>query len=113
MKLYLALILLFPLLGGIFNAMAGMRLPRRLCEAVACGSVLFSCACSILAFLALASPVKVEFFRWLAAFDFTAPVALYFDSLAAVMCLMVTFVSALIHIYSTAYMEEDGDYVRF
>ena len=114
MKSYLALILLFPLLGGVFNLLAGgMRLPRKLCEAVACGAVWASFASAVLAFLSFRAPEKVEFFRWLGAFDFNAPFSLYFDSLAAVMCLMVTFVSGLIHLYSTAYMADDCGHVRY
>ncbi len=113
MKSYLALILLFPLLGGVYNVLAGARVPRRFCEAVACGAIWASFASAVLAFLAFHAPVKVEFFRWLSAFDFNAAFSLYFDSLSAVMCLMVTFVSGLIHLYSTAYMADDSDYVRF
>jgi NADH-quinone oxidoreductase subunit L len=113
MRLYLSFILLLPLLGGIVNAVAGRLLPRRLAEWLACGAVAASFGFALAAFLAYHAPVTVELFRWLAAFDFQAPVALYYDSLAAVMCLMVTFVSTLIHVYSIAYMAEEGDYARF
>jgi NADH-quinone oxidoreductase subunit L len=113
MKLYLALIILFPLLGGVFNAVAGMRVPRRWSEVIACSAVGASFACAVLAFLDLSGPVKVDLFLWLSAFDFNAPASLYFDNLAAVMCLMVTFVAGLIHVYSVAYMKDETDYVRF
>jgi NADH-quinone oxidoreductase subunit L len=39
--------------------------------------------------------------------------SVYLDPLAAVMALMVTFISSLIHIYSVGFMREDEDYVRF
>jgi len=39
--------------------------------------------------------------------------SVYLDPLAAVMALMVTFISSLIHIYSVGFMREDNDYVRF
>ncbi|KAF0221436.1 MAG: NADH-quinone oxidoreductase subunit [Geobacteraceae bacterium] len=113
MKLYLTLILLLPLLGGVINAVAGMRLPRRLAEWLACGAVAGSFACALAAFVTYRSPVTVELFRWLSAFDFQAPVTLYYDPLSAVMCLMVTFVSGLIHIYSVAYMAGEEEYARF
>ncbi len=113
MKTCLTLILLFPLLGAIINALAGMRLPRRLCQAIACGSVWASFVCSAAGFFILHGPVKTELFRWFSAFDFNAPVSLCFDSLSAIICLMVTFVAGMIHLYSTAYMMEDKDYVRF
>jgi len=113
MKLYLTLILMFPLLGAILNALVGMRLSRPLSQAIACGSVWASFACSAAAFFALQGTARTELFRWLSAFDLNAPVSLCFDSLSAVICLMVTFVSGMIHLYSTAYMAEDKDYVRF
>jgi NADH-quinone oxidoreductase subunit L len=113
MTLYLVFILLFPLLGGILNAVVGLRLPRRLSEMIACGSVWASFVSAVAAFSAVHAPVKTELFRWLTAFDFDAPFSLYFDNLSAVMCLMVTFVAGVIHLYSTAYMGEDTDYVRF
>ena len=47
MKLYLALILLLPLLGGIFNALFGRKLPRRVGETVACGVIWGAFACSL------------------------------------------------------------------
>ncbi len=113
MNLYLASILLFPLLGGIFNSLFGMRIPRRLSQGIACAAVWASFVFAVTAFTALRSPYRTELFRWLSAFDFNAPFSLYFDNLAAVMCVMVTFVSGLIHIYSTAYMAEDSDCARF
>jgi NADH-quinone oxidoreductase subunit L len=113
MKSILALIILFPLLGGIFNTLIGLRIPRRLSQGVACAAVWASFVCAVPAFALLQAPFRTELFRWMSAFDFNAPFSLYFDNLAAVMCVMVTFVSGLIHIYSTAYMAEEGDYARF
>ncbi len=113
MRLYLSFILLLPLLGGTVNAVAGRFLPRRLAEWLACAAVAASFGFALAAFLSYRAPVTVELFRWLSTFDFQAPVALYYDPLAAVMCLMVTFVSTLIHVYSVAYMAEEEDYARY
>jgi NADH-quinone oxidoreductase subunit L len=113
MKLYLALILLLPLFGGVVNAVIGRKLPRRLSETLACGVVGGAFVCALLAFNAYRAPVKVELCSWLAAFDFKAPVSLYLDPLSLVMLLMITFVCGLIHLYSVAYMAEDPDYARF
>jgi NADH-quinone oxidoreductase subunit L len=113
MKLYLALILLFPLAGGIINVVFGRKLPRRLVETVACGAVWGAFACAVIAFCNYHVPVRVELFSWLAAFDLRAPVSLYLDPLSLVMIVMITFVCGLIHLYSVAYMAEDEGYVRF
>jgi NADH-quinone oxidoreductase subunit L len=113
MKIYLALILLLPLFGSIVNTLFGRRLPRRLVEWLACGVVWGSFLSSLALFSAYRSPVTVELASWLATFDLKAPVALYLDPLSLVMCLMITFVCGLIHVYSVAYMAQEADYVRF
>ncbi|MBK5274652.1 MAG: NADH-quinone oxidoreductase subunit L [Desulfuromonadales bacterium] len=113
MKLYLALILLLPLCGGLFNALVGRRLPRRLGEAVACAVIWGAFACAVLAFLQFTTPVKIEYASWLSDFDFKAPIALYLDQLSLSLTLMITFVCGLIHLYSIGYMKDDPSYARY
>jgi NADH-quinone oxidoreductase subunit L len=113
MKLYLALILLLPLIGGIFNALLGRMLPRRVGEVVACGVIWIAFACAVLAFAGFNGPVRVEFGSWLAAFDFQAPIALYLDQLSLSLTLMITFVCGLIHLYSVGYMQDDPAHARY
>jgi NADH-quinone oxidoreductase subunit L len=52
-------------------------------------------------------------FEWIRAGDFTASMSVYYNPLAAIMALMVTLVSSLIHLYSVSFMREDKDYVRY
>ncbi|HTP64905.1 MAG TPA: NADH-quinone oxidoreductase subunit L [Geobacteraceae bacterium] len=113
MKLYLSLILLLPLLGGVINAVVGRQLPRRVSELLACGVIWGAFAASLPAFFCYSGPVRIELFSWLAAFDFVAPVALYLDPLSLVMVVMITFVCALIHTYSVGYMADEEDSVRY
>ncbi|WP_279384513.1 proton-conducting transporter transmembrane domain-containing protein [Geotalea toluenoxydans] len=113
MRLYLTLILVFPLLGGVVNAVIGRKLPRRISEFLACGVVWGAFLCSLLAYAAYQVPVTVKLTSWLTAFDFKAPVTLYLDPLALVMVLMITFVCGLIHVYSVGYMTGDPDYARY
>lgn len=113
MKLYLALILILPLLGGAVNALFGRRLPRRLGEALACVVVWGAFGCGVAAFAAYRGPVTVELASWLADFDFQAPLTLYLDPLSLVMVLMITFVCGLIHVYAVGYMAGDPGYTRF
>ncbi len=113
MKLYLAMILLLPLCGGLFNALLGRSLPRRIGEAVACGVIWGAFACSVLAFLNFTAPLKIEYASWLTAFDFKAPIALYLDQLSLSLTLMITFVCGLIHLYSVGYMKGDPSYARY
>ena len=113
MKLYLALILLLPLSGGLFNALFGRNLPRRVVEAVACGVIWGAFAFSLLAFLDFTAPVKIEYASWLSDFDFKAPIALYLDQLSLSLTLMITFVCGLIHLYSVGYMKDDPSPARY
>jgi NADH-quinone oxidoreductase subunit L len=113
MKLYLALILLLPLLGGICNALFGRKLSRRMAETVACGVIWGAFVCSVLAFLQFSVPIKVEYSSWLSAFDFKAPITIYLDQLSLALTLMITFVCGLIHLYSIGYMREDESYTRY
>ena len=59
------------------------------------------------------APVTVELASWLSAFDFKAPLSLYLDPLSLSLCLMITFVCGLIHLYAVGYMRDDPGYVRF
>ncbi|GFE62346.1 NADH-quinone oxidoreductase subunit L [Geobacter sp. AOG2] len=113
MKLYLALILLLPFMGGLFNALLGRLLPRRMGEVVACGVIWGAFVCTVLAFAGFAGPVRVEFGSWLAAFTFQAPIALYLDQLSLALTLMITFVCGLIHLYSVGYMQDDPAWARY
>ncbi|MBI5483702.1 MAG: NADH-quinone oxidoreductase subunit L [Deltaproteobacteria bacterium] len=113
MKLYLALILILPLSGGIFNALFGRHLPRRLGESIACGVIWGAFVCSVLAFLQFSGPVKIEYASWLSDFDFKAPIALYLDQLSLSLTLMITFVCGLIHLYSVGYMQKEESFARY
>src|SRR6185369_9234179 len=114
MKFYLELIILLPLLGAIANLLLGGRLlPRRAGEALACTVIWGSFVATLAAATAYNAPVTVEIASWLAVFDFKAPLSLYLDPLSLSLCLMITFVCGLIHIYAVGYMKDDPSYVRF
>jgi len=114
------LIPFWPALGALAN---GVLIPRRrktldLVSTVAIGSVAMSFLCAVfltaeLASLRIGNPAPVEYFRWIDAGDLRVPFALLFDPLSATMCLMVTGVGLLIHIYSRGYMADDPDPGRF
>jgi NADH-quinone oxidoreductase subunit L len=113
MTTYLTLMLIFPLLGGVINALLGRIIPRRLVEGLACAAVWGSFACAGLAALAYRAPEKVVLARWLNAFDLAIPVSLYIDPLSLSLAVMIGFVCGLIHIYSVFYMAEEAGYARF
>jgi NADH-quinone oxidoreductase subunit L len=116
MESYLLLLLFFPFAGGLLLALIGRYLPRRVAEWMGCMSVLGSFLMAILAFAFGAAGEKrylLTLLDWIRVGDFSASMSVYYDPLAAIMALMVTFVSSLIHLYSVSFMREDRDYVRY
>ncbi len=114
METYLLLLIFLPFIGSFILAVAGTRIPRRLVEIIACLSVLLSLTMAIAAFLSAGQKsYAITLFNWIAVGDFSAPMKVYYDPLAAIMALMVTLVSSIIHIYSVPFMRRDKDYVRF
>ena len=123
-----ALIPLFPLLGAAVNGLAGIRFfGRRAVGATAVGAAGLSFAAALASFAGLirgGEPVAVKtLFSWLPASlvklssgglaSLRIDLAFRYDSLAAVMTLVVTGVGLLIHIYSLGYMAKDKSYARF
>ena len=53
---------------------------------------------------------SITFFEWFAVDGFRVSADAFFNPLSALMVLMVTFVSSLIHVYSVGYMRDDEDY---
>ncbi|GAM11668.1 NADH-quinone oxidoreductase subunit L [Geobacter sp. OR-1] len=113
MHSYLELIILLPLAGALLNTLLGGKIPRRVAEIIACSAVWGSFCATIALFFAYREPLSIEIATWLTDFEFKAPVSVYLDPLALSLCLMITFVCGLIHIYSVGYMAEDPGYVRF
>jgi NADH-quinone oxidoreductase subunit L len=117
----LYLIPLLPLLGALFNLLVGRRAGKNAVTLVGCGSVAGSMLLTwkALGLLAQALPsggkLVDSFFSapWIKAGDISISAGLVMDNLSAVLCMVVTGIGLLIHIYSTAYMEHEERYTRF
>ncbi|MCB0330631.1 MAG: NADH-quinone oxidoreductase subunit L, partial [Bdellovibrionales bacterium] len=57
--------------------------------------------------------LEANLFNWFSAGNFSVDFLFRFDSLTAVMCLVVTGIGSLIHLYSIGYMAEDESRPRF
>jgi NADH-quinone oxidoreductase subunit L len=112
--LILTLLLLFPLGGAVVNALSAGRLPRWLSGMVACLAVLASLVMALAGFVLLGErALYVPLVDWLTVGNFSASFTLLYNPLSAIMALMVTFVSSIIHLYSVSFMREDEDYCRY
>ncbi len=110
-----ALIPLLPLAAFIVLGLAGSRFKNR-AHVVAVPAVLLSCLLSIAAFLDVLlsdSVISVPLYTWLVSGHLDIHIGLYIDRLTAVMLLLVTIVSSLVHVYTIGYMAGDAGYARF
>ena len=57
--------------------------------------------------------VVQQYFTWFSSGGLSVPVGTLVDPLSMTMCMFVTGVSALIHLYSIGYMKDDRDYSKF
>jgi NADH-quinone oxidoreductase subunit L len=122
------LIPVFPLIGVLLNGLLGAKyFSKRTVHGVAVGMAGLSFAASAAAFVRLlGDPEAVlvkKIFTWIPsslvpllggkATAFSVDLAFRYDSLTAVMTLVVTGVGLLIHIYSIGYMAHEKSYARF
>ena len=116
---HLWIILALPLAGAALNGLCAKNWPKSAINAVAVGSVSLSFLASLETmreFWALPAsqiPWVKDYFTWMTAGQFRIGFSLQVDQLTIVMLLVVTFVSALVHVYSTGYMAHEGGYYRF
>ncbi len=105
-----------PLIGaiiaGFFGRVIGDRGAYRVSSILLCISALLSC---ILFYdVALQSnPRTVELLQWVNSGAFEFAWSLKIDTLTAVMLVVVTVVSAVVHVYSIGYMANDRSIPRF
>ncbi len=114
----LALILLFPAFGVVFNLFLGPRYGRGAVNVVGPGVMFGAFGVATWAFLTLlamppGSALAVHLWGWIEAGKFHAELGLRLDALSGVMVMIVTGVGALIHLYSVGYMAHDEDFARF
>lgn len=109
-----ALIPLLPLIAFLVLGLAGSHIKDR-AHLVAVPAVLLSFALSLSAFFEVVSGsvVSVPLYTWLASGHLDIHIGLHIDRLTAVMLLLVTGVSSLVHVYTIGYMHGESGYARF
>ena len=105
-----------PLFGALVSGLLGKAIGDRAATAVSVLCMLLAAICGPLAFFTLvgdeAAPTTLSLGTWIDVGSLHVNWALRYDTLAAVMVAMVSFVSMLIHIYSIGYMAHDS-YPRY
>ena len=115
--MYVAAIFL-PLIGAVIAGLFGRRIGDRASMYVTSGLLVVS---AILGGIILyevgfaktgpAEPIRL--YTWMASGELSVDWALRFDTLAAVMVVVVTLISAVVHVYSIGYMSHDPHKPRF
>jgi len=112
------LIIVFgPLLASIVAGLGNRALGNVPAKALTTGALFLSCGLSwpiFLGFLGGSETVSVvPVLQWVQSGTMSFDWALRVDTLTAVMLVVITTVSALVHLYSWGYMDEDPDQPRF
>ena len=113
------LVLLLPLLGSIVVALGYRTIPARVAGAIGTAAVglAFLCAVAVLVNLLGEEPESRHhastLWNYASAGGLDVDLGIYVDQLSTFMILVVTGVSALIHLYSFGYMQSDEGYHRF
>ena len=111
----LILIILLPLLGFFSGSLFGRFLGIGVCF-LTTSSVFLSFLLSLFLFYDIITSgvvYKLTMGSWIFVESLNIQWCFYFDSLTTILLLVVTFVSSLVHLYSTEYMEKDPHLTRF
>ena len=107
-------IVTLPLLGALIAGLGNRRLGDRGAMWITSGLMLISFVLSWIVFLQYdGTPRLTELFTWFASGTFEAKWAVRVDQLSAVMLVVVTTVSSMVHVYSIGYMVHDHSKPRF
>jgi NADH-quinone oxidoreductase subunit L len=122
-------IVFLPLIGALVAGLLGRSLGQRNSELLTTGLLLVAAVLSWIVFIPVAfgdglvgavtaegghgAVLKVEVMRWIQAGGLDLRWILRVDTLTAIMLVVVTTVSSLVHVYSIGYMAEDPHRSRF
>jgi len=111
-----SLIVFLPLLAAIVAGLFGRKIGYRAAQAVTCGAVIIAAILSVITFFDVAlGTVEVHqtLLSWIQSGDFQLNWSIKIDTLTAMMLVVVTVVSSVVHVYSIGYMEHDPHKERF
>src|SRR3984957_10350302 len=106
-----------PLVAAVIAGLFGKSIGKTGAHSVTILGVGISCALSCYVLYQILfngqAPVNDPVYTWLASDGVTMQVGFLIDRLSAMMMVVVTFVSLMVHIYTIGYMDDDPGYQRF
>ena len=115
LKMYLIIIFL-PLVSSLISGMFGRKIGPKGASIITVICLIITFFCSFFAFYEVAligSPAYIKLTTWISSEALHVDWGFQFDTLTVIMCCVVTFVSSLVHLYSTEYMSHDPHLPRF
>ena len=114
MPTYLLLIPFVPLFSFFITFLCGKQLGVR-SHWIPLVAILTSFCCAVYAFFQVKNghTVNQDLYTWISSGSLQVSVGFLLDELTAVMLIVVTSVSTLVHIYSVGYMKGEDGYYRF
>jgi NADH-quinone oxidoreductase subunit L len=110
-------IALAPLVAAIVAGLFGRYIGRAGSHSITIGAVALSCGLSMYVlyeFVAMGmAPFNGAVYTWLVSDGLKMEVGFLIDHLSAMMMVVVTFVSLMVHVYTIGYMHDDDGYQRF
>src|SRR5450755_4161907 len=110
-------IALAPLVAAIVAGLFGRTIGRTGAHSITIAGVALSCALSMYVLWKIVydgmAPYNGSVYTWLVSDGLQMEVGFLIDRLSAMMMLVVTFVSLMVHIYTIGYMHDDDGYQRF
>ncbi len=100
-----------PLLGAILAGFGWKIIGEKVALILTTSSLFLACFISWFLFLDFDGELRiVQIFKWMSSGSLEAHWAIRFDRLTAIMLVVVTTVSALVHLYSFGYMDHDPNW---
>jgi NADH-quinone oxidoreductase subunit L len=116
-KAMLLAVVLAPLLGAVVAGLFGRQVGRAGAHSITILGVAVACALSMYVLWQLvgqgAAPFNQNVYTFFQVGGYEAHVGFMIDHLTAMMMVVVTFVSLLVHVYTIGYMADDDGYQRF
>ncbi len=116
----LKLTIFLPLLGflfaGILSRVAPKNFADKFAQVVTSALLIISAICALIIFIDVSNHQtnqNIPLISFISSGSFSFNWSLKLDSLTAIMLVVVTSVSSLVHVYSTSYMHEDKSIARF
>ncbi len=107
----MTIILFAPLLGAVIAGFAWRMIGERAAQMLTTSLLFLAALLSWIVFLTFSGPTQhIELFRWISSGSLDTFWAIRLDRLTAIMLIVITTVSSLVHLYSLGYMAHDENW---